>query len=291
MTRDKPLPILISFLIVGGTFAALFIAETRRPLRRSENEPKLRRDARNFALASVSAVAMNLSERPIAGRLSRLVEQRQWGLLKQFPLPVWAEVTAACVLLDYTLYLWHILLHKVPLLWRFHQVHHLDLDLDASTAARFHFGELLISVLWRSGQIVLIGVSPLALSVWGTITLAEVVFHHSNLRLPLRFERVLCRMLVTPRMHGIHHSVVPEEANSNWSSGLALWDWLHGTLRLNIPQNEVTIGVAAWRIPEEVGLPNLIRLPFQEQRDSWRLPDGSRPQRDPHTTSGLALLP
>lgn len=194
------------------------------------------------------------------------------------------------LLLDYTLYLWHILLHKLPWLWRCHQPHHIDLDLDTSTALRFHFTELLASVPWRAGQIVSIGVSPLALSVWQTATIVEVLFHHSNFRLPIGVERWLCRLIVTPRMHGIHHSVVPEEQNANWSSGLTVWDWLHGTLRLNIPQDEITIGVPAYLNPQDVTLPKVLAMPFQEQRPSFRLSEGGTPTRSSQPVPPQHLL-
>ena len=149
--------------------------------------------------------------------------------------------------MDYTLYVWHVLTHRVPFLWRFHVVHHVDLDLDASTALRFHFAEIVISIGWRIGQVVLIGVPPLALSAWQTATLVSIMFHHANVRLPIAAERRLNRFVVTPRMHGIHHSIVREETDSNWSSGLTLWDRLHGTLRLDVSQDEVTIEVPAYR--------------------------------------------
>jgi sterol desaturase/sphingolipid hydroxylase (fatty acid hydroxylase superfamily) len=99
------------------------------------------------------------------------------------------------------------------------------------------------------------------------------MFHHSNVQLPYRLERWLSKLIVTPRMHGIHHSIVPEELNSNWSSGLTIWDWLHGTLTLNVPQEQITIGVAAYRDPREVVLPRLMKMPFsREQRDPSQLP-------------------
>jgi sterol desaturase/sphingolipid hydroxylase (fatty acid hydroxylase superfamily) len=147
-------------------------------------------------------------------------------------------------------------------LWRYHVVHHIDLDLDTSTALRFHFGELTLATPWRVAQIVVIGTSPLALSIWQTALLMSILFHHSNVRLPLAFERRLNRVLVTPRMHGIHHSAVHEQTDSNWSSGLTVWDWLHGTLRLNVPQEEITIGVAEFQDPEDVTLPKIVALPF-----------------------------
>jgi sterol desaturase/sphingolipid hydroxylase (fatty acid hydroxylase superfamily) len=279
MTQKK-LPGWLSGLLIGGAFCGLLWLERRRPLRRSV-EPKARRNARNLAVATLSAAAIRLAEKPITQPLTALVERRRWGLLKRFSLPVWLEVPLAVALLDYTLYLWHVLVHKVPWLWRFHQPHHVDLDLDASTALRFHFAEMVVSVPWRAAQVVIIGVSPLALSVWQTAALVEILFHHSNVELPIDVERWLCRFVVTPRMHGIHHSIVPDETGSNWSSGLSLWDWLHGTLRLDVPQDTITIGVPAYRFPEQVTLPNVLAMPFEEQRDSWRLPGDGTPSRAP----------
>ncbi len=277
MSRNR-VPGWLSGLLIGGAFCGLLWLERRYPLRRSV-ERKLQRDGRNLAVAALGALSIRLAEKPITQPLTALVEQRRWGLLKRLRLPAWLEVPLAIVLLDYTLFLWHILTHKVPLLWRFHQPHHVDLDLDASTALRFHLGELVLSVPWRAAQIVVIGVPPLALSVWQTTTLIEILFHHSNVGLPVEVERWLCRFVVTPRMHGIHHSIVPEETNSNWSSGLALWDWLHGTLRLNVPQDAIIIGVPAYRLPEEVTLPHVLAMPFEEQRQSWCLPGDGIPSR------------
>jgi hypothetical protein len=112
-------------------------------------------------------------------------------------------------------------------------VHHVDLDLDASTALRFHFGELALSVPWRAAQIIVIGVTTDALTLWQNALLISILFHHSNVKLPIDIERAIGYVFVTPRMHGIHHSMVPDETNSNWSSGFTLWDSIHGMLQLN----------------------------------------------------------
>jgi sterol desaturase/sphingolipid hydroxylase (fatty acid hydroxylase superfamily) len=165
-----------------------------------------------------------------------------------------------------------VLTHRVPFLWRFHLVHHVDLDLDASTALRFHFGELACSVSWRAAQVVAIGVSPFAYSLWQTALVLLIMFHHSNVRLPDEGERRLSRWLITPRLHGIHHSIIKEETNSNWSSGLSIWDRLHGTLRMDDGRHEVTIGVPAYRDPKDVTLPKILKMPFEPQRDVWELP-------------------
>ncbi len=279
--KNHKLPSWLSGALVVCAAGLLWLLESRRPLRR-ETEPKLRRNARNVLMAGLAAATLQLVELPLIQPLTALVQKRRWGLLKCVHLPTWLEVTLAVVLMDYTLYLWHVLMHRVPYLWRFHIVHHVDLDLDASTALRFHAGELAIATGWRAGQVALIGVSALSLSVWQTFLLLSVLFHHSNIRLPVEVERQLNRVLVTPRMHGIHHSIVEDETNANWSSGLTLWDWMHGTLRLNIPQDTITIGVPAYRAPEEVELGQILKLPFVEQRPTWILPGDGQP-------SGVAL--
>jgi len=228
--------------IALGAFGLLVWLERRRPLRRSVESANVR-DVRNVAVALTSAATLQIVERPVIGPLSELVERRGWGLVKALRLPAWLEVLLAVVLMDYTLYVWHVLTHKLPLLWRFHEMHHADLDLTTTTAIRFHFGELTLSVPWRAAQVLLIGTSPRALSLWQLLLMVEILFHHSNVRLPRDFERILVRFVVTPRMHGIHHSAARDEMDSNWSSGLTVWDALHGTLRLDVPQDAITIGV------------------------------------------------
>jgi sterol desaturase/sphingolipid hydroxylase (fatty acid hydroxylase superfamily) len=288
--KSQKIPSWLSAPLILATFGALVWLERRRPLRR-EVEPKLTRGARNLAVAGLGAAALQLTESPIARRLTALVEQRKLGLLKIRRLPTWFETALAVLLLDYTLYVWHVLTHKVPFLWRFHLVHHVDLDLDASTAVRFHFGELILSVPWRAGQILAIGVSPLALSIWQTLLLVSILFHHSNVWLPINGERWLNRLIVTPRMHGIHHSTVREETNSNWSSGLIVWDRLHSTIHLSTPQSEITVGVPAYREPEDVELLKILALPFGEQKPTWQLPGNGEPRREALPISAEYLLP
>ncbi|HEX8071290.1 MAG TPA: sterol desaturase family protein [Pyrinomonadaceae bacterium] len=277
--RGGKVPAWLSGALVLGAFAALAWLERRRPLRGGAVEAKWRREARNLCVAGAGALALQLVETPVVAPLARLVERRGWGLCKRLRLPAPLEVLLACVLLDYTLYLWHVLTHRVPLLWRFHVVHHADLELDASTAVRFHFGELALSVPWRAAQVLLLGVGPRALSTWQTLLLISILFHHSNVRLPFAVERRLNRLLVTPRMHGIHHSVIRAETNANWSSGLTVWDWLHGTLRLDVPQTAIEIGVPAYRDPADLTLDQILAQPFAPQRPTWQLPDGREPLR------------
>jgi sterol desaturase/sphingolipid hydroxylase (fatty acid hydroxylase superfamily) len=171
-----------------------------------------------------------------------------------------------------------------------HRVHHADLDLSASTALRFHGAEMIASVPWRVAQIVVIGASPLTLAVWQSVTLLAILFHHANVAVPVAVERWLCRLIVTPRMHGIHHSIVQDETEANWSTIFSWPDALHRTLKLNVPQQVLTIGVPAYREPRELTLWQLIAMPFRRQRPTWQLPGDGQPARGalPGTASHLA---
>ena len=244
-------------LVVAG-IAALLYLERRRPLRKPV-EPGAGRLARNAAIGALTAVTVNAIERPLVARATQYAERHSLGILR-LPLPRWAKTALALALMDYTLYWWHVLLHRVPALWRLHEPHHADRDLDASTALRFHFTEFLASVPWRCAQVVLIGVDARTLALWQRVTLLEVLFHHSNVRLPRDIERRLSTLVVTPRLHGLHHSIVRDERDSNYSSGLAVWDRLHGTADLHL-ERSVIIG-----LPDHGGtesLPETLALPFR----------------------------
>lgn len=261
---DAPLPGWLSALVVGGTLAAALVLEQRRPLRRRV-EGTARRRTRNLAMAAMSALAVRVAEKPVVEPLARLVQRRRVGLVKQLALPPVLELATTVVLLDYTLFVWHVLTHRVPFLWRFHRVHHADRDLDATTALRFHAIEMVLSVPWRAAQVVLIGASPRALSAWQNATLAAILFHHANVALPLAVERRLSRLVMTPRMHGIHHSVVQDETDSNWSTILSWPDHLHGTARLDVPQDAIEIGAPDAHGP--LALPDLVAMPFRTTSD------------------------
>jgi sterol desaturase/sphingolipid hydroxylase (fatty acid hydroxylase superfamily) len=275
---------IISIAVVAGCFGLMVMAETLAPLRRTV-ESKLRRVVRNLTTGGVSLAILTLLQTPILIPASRWAEAHHVGLLNWVQWPATVEIFVAVVLLDYTLWFWHRANHTVAFLWRFHLVHHIDLDLDASTALRFHFGELTLSIAYRVVQILVIGASSFSVWMWQTILFASILFHHSNLRLPIGLERRLIRLVVTPRMHGIHHSTCLNETSSNWSSVLSCWDYLHRTMLLDVPQHDVTIGVPAYRDPQEVTIGRILLLPFMPQRADWLLPNGDvsvRPHDGPH---------
>jgi len=251
----------IRSLALAAFAVGLLWFEHKRSLRRIVDS-KLNRDARNLAMAGLAAVAIQTIEVPVAIAVARATEEAHGGLLQVAAIPDGFRPLFAILLLDYTLYIWHRLTHRVPLLWRFHRVHHIDREMDASTALRFHFGEITLSVAFRAAQIWLIGPSPEMYASWQMLLILCILFHHSNIRLPLNLERRLATVVVTPRLHAIHHSVKSEELNSNWSSGLTIWDWLHGTLRTKTPQESIVIGVQGFRDERDQELGSLLVHPF-----------------------------
>ena len=274
---------------MAGAAIILFIAEKRWPLR-EHGQPEPSRTIRNLVMGGMSMAIVAVVQRPITDALTERVGIRRWGAAQMLPLPAWGRDATAFLLLDYAMYVWHVLTHKVPLLWRFHLVHHMDLDLDTTTALRFHAIDMAISIPWRAAQVIVCGASPRALLVWQRFFFASILFHHSNLHLRAELERKVVRVLTTPRLHGIHHSNVREEADSNWSSGISIWDWLHGTIRVDVPQDKVTIGVPAYSRSEDFAIEAALRLPFQDQRDDWR-GNKRRPTRPDRDKLGSATLP
>lgn len=248
--------------LVLGVATIVVILERKRRARRYR-EPWLRHTARNLAVGAIAAVTVSLLETPFTVPVALAATRRGWGITARLRGSSVLRPVVAIVLLDYTLYIWHIATHHAPFLWRFHLVHHVDLDLDASTGIRFHAGELALSVPWRLAQIVAIGVTPATLAIWQALTLASVLFHHSNTALPPAVERALGWFVVTPRMHAIHHSTRQAQRDRNFSSGLAIWDRLHRTLRLDASASDVEIGIAGYREPDTVTLRRILELPIR----------------------------
>lgn len=271
-------PFWIGAVILTAGFIAMAAAETARPLR-SRRESRLRRTVRNLTTGILSLAMVTFLQAPILMPLVRWMEQHGIGLLNLVRLPAGVEVVTAVLLLDYTLWHWHRINHQVPFFWRFHLVHHVDRDMDASTALRFHFGEHALSVGWRVLQVLIIGPSPVGIWIFHVLLVVSILFHHSNTQLPIWLERRLVRLIVTPRMHGIHHSDWRNETNSNWSSVLSAWDYLHRTVLLSVPQAEIVVGVPAYEKPEDVTIGRILSMPFRRQRDDWSGPWGSQIDR------------
>lgn len=252
-------------LILAGIFVLLFIAESVAQLR-VRKQKRMQRAWVNAIFSVPGFLGLRLLLLPAMVWVAFKNQEWQTGLNYFYDLPIWAEGAIAFLLLDYTNYLWHILNHKVPLLWRFHLVHHTDVDLDLTTAIRFHAGEMVTSVAFRGLAVLIIGASPTLVLVYEIIFEAATQFHHSNWRLQVGLEKVLNKIFVTPRMHGIHHSVIRNETDSNYSVIFSWWDRMHKTFNGITPQQEVTTGVPSYSNPRELTIGYLLKLPFTRIR-------------------------
>lgn len=257
-----------SIAAVLSVLLLLFVLEQIFPLRKRVR-PVVHRLWVNAALSLVTFTVAAGLVRPASLSAIRWSAQAPFGLLNWLAGPTWFQIVTGFLLLDLSFYYWHRLNHEVPFLWRFHNVHHLDPDLDASTGFRFHFGEVALSMLFRVAQVSLIGIPMQIFLLYEFVFQLETYFHHSNLRLPRAFDWTLNFVLVTPRMHGIHHSQKREETDSNYSVVLSVWDRLHRTFRTNIPQSEIKIGVPGYSDEESNSFKNVLMAPLRRQRDYW----------------------
>jgi len=261
-----PLWVLFALILF---FFLLFALEKIFPLRKPSFS-LLKRLAVNLLITLLAFLTASQVIRPAVNIMLNLQNQRPMGLLHLLKLPPFFSFILAFLLLDLSFYYWHRANHKIPFLWRFHNVHHTDPDLDTSTAFRFHFMELSFSAIFRVLQIGLLGVSVWFLFIYEIVFQANTIFHHSNTHLPIGLERGLNKFLVTPRMHGIHHSQNKSETHSNFSVVFPWWDRLHQTLHLNIAQKDINIGIPAYSNPKDNQFIDLILLPFKKQRDYWK---------------------
>lgn len=266
-----------AFPVLAGLVAGLYLLEEVLVLR-EQHHSKLRRSVVNTAVAASGFAVVRAALLPVMVYVGGATERGKFGLIQRLPLPGSVAWVVGFLALDYTNYLWHVCTHRVPLLYRLHRVHHSDLDMDVTTGFRFHLGEQVFSILFRGGMIALIGAPARLVLEYEAVFEGCTAFHHSNLRLPARVERILARVMVTPRTHGIHHSIVEAEFNSNYGVIFSFWDRLHRTLRQDVPQEEVTIGLPQYRNAGTLTVSRLHRMPWEPIRD-WELPDRSVPRR------------
>jgi sterol desaturase/sphingolipid hydroxylase (fatty acid hydroxylase superfamily) len=258
---EVPSKLAIRFAIGAATLIALTLLERRFPLRRQRHRAN-RRLVVNLAVGAIAFAGVTLVYGVVVLAAVHGADERGLGLVRWLALPRWVAVPLIVVLLDYTLWIWHWLNHRVVMLWRFHAAHHADLDLDASSALRFHPGELLLSLPFRACQVVLIGATLWPLFIWEGLLFVFTQFHHSNLRLPERADRVLSQLVITPRLHGIHHSRRPAELHANFGTLLSIWDRLHRARVTDVAQDTIDIGLPHQGDPSALGVTASLMVPF-----------------------------
>jgi sterol desaturase/sphingolipid hydroxylase (fatty acid hydroxylase superfamily) len=190
-----------------------------------------------------------------------LSAEKGWGLLHRFQAAGWLEMIIAVLCFDLFTYWFHRMSHRIPLMWRFHRVHHSDPHMDVTTASRFHFGEIIISSVLRVGLILLVGAELWHLALYEAIMFPIVQFHHANVVVPPWLDRILRVFIVTPAMHKVHHSRIQQETDSNYTSLLSIWDRLFGSFRRRTDLHEINLGLEGYDSPTKQSLIGMLKTP------------------------------
>jgi len=258
-----------------GVFAVLAAAEIRIP-RRSLSVSKSRRWFVNLTIVALNPLSVYLVFPVLPFGFALFAAEQNWGLFNQLDFPRWLEIAAGVLLLDLALYAQHVLHHAIPILWRLHMVHHADLDFDLTTGLRFHPIEIVVSMSVKLATVAALGVPPLAVLIFEVALNATSMFNHSNVGIPESLDRLLRRVVVTPDMHRVHHSVIVRETNSNYGFNLPWWDRLFGTYKDQPEKGHrgMLIGLGQYRNQQELSLPRLLILPFTG--DPGRVPINRR---------------
>ena len=254
----------IRMVFFFGMLAVMGLWEVIAP-RRARTVSKTVRWVNNLALVFLNSFFLRLIFPAAAAGMAVFASEQGWGLLNYFSVPFGLAVVLSVVLMDMVIYLQHVMVHAVPVLWRLHRVHHADPDFDVTTGARFHPLEILLSMLIKFATIVVLGPPVVAVIVFEILLNATAMFNHSNVRLHPAIDKVLRLIVVTPDMHRVHHSVADDEANSNFGFNLPWWDRLFGTYRDQPRDGHVNmrIGIHQYNKPKQVSwLPGMLWLPF-----------------------------
>ncbi len=247
--------------VFWGGFVLFLSLELLMPYR-PNTVSKLRRVAINLAIALLNGVIVTLLFRASTMKAVFYVTEARFGLLNMLAIPYWGRLLVTVVVMDFALYIWHLLNHEMPLLWRFHQVHHSDLNMDVSTASRFHTGEIMMSSAVKITLIYFLGAEILGVIVFESLLVFAAQFQHSSVKVPAGFGRIYWLLFVPPAMHRIHHSVVIRERNTNYGTIFSLWDRIFGTLLKEVDQENIVIGLGAYRDPKALLINHLLLMPL-----------------------------
>ena len=256
-----------------GVFAIVALWELAAP-RRVLTVSKTLRWSSNLGLVVLNTVVLRLLFPLAAVGVAAFASENGWGLLNHFQVPWVIAVPLAVIVMDFVIWLQHVMVHAVPLLWRLHRVHHADLDYDLTTGARFHPLEIILSMLIKFATISVLGPPVVAVVIFEVMLNATAMFNHGNIRLPAALDRALRWVLVTPDMHRVHHSIEDDETNSNFGFSLTWWDRLFGTYREQARAGQIgmTIGIRDFTNPQEVDrLDGMLLLPFKGEVSDYAI--------------------
>jgi sterol desaturase/sphingolipid hydroxylase (fatty acid hydroxylase superfamily) len=258
---------LIRLTSALGIFCIMIAWEHVRP-RRKQQIGRRKRWPVNLGLAAFNTAMMRLTVGSVAYLSAVAAVEHSYGLLNQLAAPEWLSIIVTLLVLDVAIYGQHIVMHKWPVLWRLHQIHHTDLEFDATTAVRFHPLEIVLSMAYKVLCIYLLGAHPEAVIAFEIILNGAATFNHSNIYIPETLDKKLRWLIITPDMHRIHHSAIPSETDSNYGFSISCWDRLCKTytVKPKLPQTTMEIGLSPFREAAELGFAHLLLLPFKKLR-------------------------
>tara|TARA_B100000315_G_scaffold250997_1_gene284897 strand:- start:8478 stop:9320 length:843 start_codon:yes stop_codon:yes gene_type:complete len=257
----EPIIRLSAFL---GILGVMVIWELVSPCRRLEI-PRLIRWSNNLGIVVVNTIVVRLTFPIVAVGLAHQADSQNWGLFNLIDLPNWLAIVISVMLLDLVIYLQHVMVHAIPILWRLHRMHHADLDFDVTTGLRFHPIEILLSMAIKLAVIFALGPPAVAVLIFEILLNGTAMFNHGNVRLPLGFDRLLRWIVVTPDMHRVHHSIWSAEANSNFGFNLPWWDRVFGTYRAQPKESHenMVIGIEQFRSQRDHWLDLMLLQPWR----------------------------
>lgn len=257
-----------------GVFAVMALWEAVLP-RRPRLVTRWVRWSNNLAIVGLNNLLLRVVLPTTAVGLAMAGTEKGWGLLNNLDPPKWVAVVLSVIALDLAIYLQHVMFHAVPALWRMHRMHHADLDFDVSTGTRFHPLEIILSMGIKFTVIVALGASALSVLIFEVLLNATSMFNHSNVRMPEHVDRILRRLVVTPDMHRVHHSILPRETNSNFGFNVPWWDRLFGTYRDQPAQGQqgMTIGIGQFRTARDLWLDRLLLQPLRKETGHYTIND------------------
>lgn len=250
----------------AGVFVVMALAEWLMP-KKKRTQPIARRWLTNWGIIVADAVIIRLVMPILPVAVAFYATSNNWGLLNWLALSDWLAVLVGFIILDFAIWLQHLLSHKIPILWRLHQVHHADRDIDVSTALRFHPIEILLSLFYKMAWILVLGTPAMAVFLFEAILNGAALFNHANVRFSAKLDAVLRLLIVTPDMHRVHHSVIPQETNSNYGFNLSVWDRWFGTYIAQPKKGheEMTIGLSHYQSDKPSRFSWAMLLPFRNR--------------------------
>ncbi|MCA0433401.1 MAG: sterol desaturase family protein [Proteobacteria bacterium] len=251
-----------------GIFVSVFVAVAALEIllpRRPKTADWRRRWGINLGILVIDVVAQRLTVGAAAFATAIYAQNHGWGLFNLLDWPFWIEALLGFLILDFAIYLQHVLSHALPAFWRLHQVHHADLDVDLTTGVRFHPLEIIISMLYKAAIVAALGIDPWVVIIFEAVLNGFSVFTHGNIHLPEWLDRRLRYVFCTPDMHRVHHSVIPCETDSNFGFCLSVWDRFCGTMLREPAKGQigVTLGLSQFRRPDDVSLWKILLMPFR----------------------------